>query len=139
MRLPSTERLSMGHLADGATEVADFFGADFGWVPGGCANPDPDASSRVISSLFIASMVRRRGRCAGFPLVLQHPQVIAACDDFGGASAPPWLRFCCLVGQVVNLRRIGNPPAAHTGLLQLRRFHFAFSRLTGFKCAVVPD
>src|ERR1035437_8205532 len=63
MWLPSTTRLSMGHLA-GAAAGAPFFGAGAGERPG-CANPGWDASIRLISSHFIALIVRRTGAPPG--------------------------------------------------------------------------
>jgi len=53
-------------------------------------------------------------------LVLQDLDLLARGDDFLVGQAvrlsPPagagvWLRLCCFVGQVGNLRRVGNPPA----------------------------
>ena len=73
----------------------------------------------------------------GCLLLLMHPQTFAGRDDFVElAAAGPtadllerrnsrtrgsgadegvrptfWLRLCCIVGQVGNLRRVANPPA----------------------------
>jgi hypothetical protein len=60
-----------------------------------------------------------------FCFVLQHLDFFTACDDFVGrasgprptpwsassaeATIPVWLRLCCLVGQVENLRAGWQP------------------------------